>query len=46
MELKLWILECFLLHILVCVSIDDEGVILSVVVHETGFKYDMLKTGK
>ena len=31
---------------IVCVSIDDEGVILSVVVHETGFKYDMLKTGK
>ena len=30
---------------IVCVSIDDEGVILSVV-HETGFKYDMLKTGK
>ena len=31
---------------IVCVSIDDEGVIISVVLHETGFKYDMLKTGK
>ena len=30
---------------IVCVSIDDEGVIVSVVLHETGFKYDMLKTG-
>lgn len=31
---------------IVCVSFDDEGVIISVVLHETGFKYDMLKTGK
>ena len=31
---------------IVCGSIDDERVIFSIVVHETGFKYDMLKTGK
>lgn len=31
---------------IVCGSIDDERIIFSIVVHETGFKYDMLKTGK